>query len=205
MAKQPGFYEAMYILDTSLDETAQQNICAALENAVTQAGGEVLDTREFGYRRLAFEINGHSDGLYMLLYFRGTGEVVDELKQEMRLNENIIRSTVVVGDKATVYPAKKGREDVEVEEPLVEAPAEEAAAVEEEAETPAPEVEQDAEAVEEVAEAAEEVAEAAEEEAAAPAETDEEVAEEAVEEAAEEVEEAAEEAAADEDAEEKTE
>jgi len=91
-------YEAMYIINASLAPEDVDQVVVLMESYVTESGGEVVGTREFGRRRLAYQIGKESEGIYKVLYFRGNGSVVDEIKHEFLLTETILRGTVVVSD-----------------------------------------------------------------------------------------------------------
>jgi len=178
LPKLPVLYEAMYIVDASLDEVALQGIVTTLEQHVQAQGGELVASREFGRRRLAYEIGKHTTGTYMIMYFKSHGDVVDELTHEMHLIDGVVRGIIVVANPKAIFDPQP---------PVVEAPVEEAEtdaapADEAEAEAPAEEAETVAAPAEEVvAEAA--PAEAVAEEAVAEAVPAEAVAEEVVAEA----------------------
>ncbi|MEN6302753.1 MAG: 30S ribosomal protein S6 [Armatimonadia bacterium] len=191
MPKQPVLYEAMYILDSALDAEAAQGIIGTLEGHITSNGGEVVATREFGRRRLAFEIDNHTNGTYMITYFRSFGDLVAEINHEMKLIDGLVRGIVVVANPKAIFEPKKEAAPVEeapaeaaaVEEaPAEEAPVAEEAAPEEPAAEEAPAEEPAAEEAAPAEEAPAEVAPAEEtaveeapvEEAEAPAETEEE-------------------------------
>ena len=160
MAKEPVLYEAMYILDTSLTDeqiaACEQRLCAGLESE----GATVESIQEFGRRRLAYPIKGHTEGIYRVLYFRGTGAAVEELKHEMILSEEIIRGVVhvanpkfMIGPKPATAEAEAEKEDIEEEEAEEEAveqsaeepPAEAEAPTQAPADTAAAQAEPDAE------------------------------------------------------------
>ncbi len=153
LPKQPVLYEAMYIVDSALDEAALADIVSTLEQHVQNLGGELVATREFGRRRLAFEIDGHTAGTYMITYFKSFGDVVDEVKHEMHLIEGIVRGLVVVANPKAIFdpqakaaePEAAPAEALAAEAPAAEAPAAEAAAAPEaEAPETAPEAEAEA-------------------------------------------------------------
>jgi ribosomal protein S6 len=168
----------MYILDTTIEEAEREEAIAALESHVVAQGGEVISTKDFGRRRLAFEIENHREGFYKILYFKGFGPCVEEVKHEMRLLPQVVRGTVYVANPKFMF------------DPEGELKAEAAAAAESEAQAEAEAEEAATEVVAEVEEApAEEpaVAEAPAEEApaeeapaVAEAPAEEPVAEEAV-------------------------
>jgi len=152
---EPTLYEAIYILDTSLPEDEAAEMIATLEEAVREAGGEVVGTRDFRTRRLAYEINGHTHGAYRLLYFHGDGAVVEAIRSEMVVRQPIIRSRVFVANPDALIGAEAEAEEAEeaAEAPVAEeapaaaeAPAE--AAAEAEVAAPAEEAEGGTEAAE---------------------------------------------------------
>lgn len=173
----------MYICDASLDEAGLEAVVKQLEDFVSSNGGEVVATREFGRRRLAYEIDKHTSGTYMILYFNSFGELVPELQREMYLVEGVVRGLICVANPKALFDPKP-----EVVEEPAEETVEEAAA---EAEAVAGEVlaPEEAPAEEAAAEVAEE-APAAEEVVAEEAPAEEVVAEEAPAEEAPAVEEA---------------
>jgi len=147
---EPTLYEAMYILDPSLPEDETQELIATLEQAVAQAGGDVVGTRDFRTRRLAYKINGHTHGTYKLLYFEGTGDVVEAIRSEMAIRQPIIRSRVFVANPRAIVGGTDDEEQA-LEEGAQEAPdTEEPDAAEGGADADVPEEAAD-EAVEEAA------------------------------------------------------
>lgn len=127
---EPTLYEAIYILDTSLPEDEAAELIATLEEAVREAGGEVVGTRDFRTRRLAYEINGHTHGAYRLLYFHGDGAVVEAIRSEMAVRQPIIRSRVFVANPDALIGADAATEEAEEAEEAEEGAAAETAPAE---------------------------------------------------------------------------
>jgi small subunit ribosomal protein S6 len=59
---------------------------------------EVLASRPWDERRLAYPVKGHKKGLYYLTYFRAEGKKVPELESDLRLNEMVLRHLVIKVD-----------------------------------------------------------------------------------------------------------
>ncbi len=124
-------YESTYILATDLEEEEIEQITTQLRRTVEQAGAEFVADHLLGRRQLAYQINGHSAGIYRVMYFRGNGKAVDALKTELRMAEPIIRGIVVVANPDAIYKPGTPQEDVaEIEEPEVGQETEAALAVE---------------------------------------------------------------------------
>lgn len=131
---EPTLYEAMYILDPSLPEDEAAELMESFEEIVREAGGEVVGTRDFRTRRLAYPIDRHTHGAYKLLYFHAEGDVVETLRSEMAIRQAVIRSRVFVANPLAIVG---GGEEAQEEG----AEAEEAVAVEDTEGVPAEEAE----------------------------------------------------------------
>jgi ribosomal protein S6 len=178
---EPTLYEAIYILDPSLMDEEVEQICDYFEGIVEEAGGEVLGTRDFRTRRLAYQIDGYTHGTYKLLYFFGTGATVEEIRQEMSIRQPIIRSRVFVANPHAIVGGMRTDEEIEAAEAAeaaAAAEAEAAKAAEAEAEKEAAEAADAEEADAEEADAEEADAEEADAEEADAEEADAEEAEE---------------------------
>ncbi len=63
-----------------------------------QAGGEILAVEKWDKRRLAYEVAGKREGLYILMYFRGEPAVATELDRVMKISEDVMRHLIVRDD-----------------------------------------------------------------------------------------------------------
>ncbi|HWG42848.1 MAG TPA: 30S ribosomal protein S6 [Gemmataceae bacterium] len=91
-------YECMFLLDTNKVAgdvpAAAQQLHAILER--NQA--EVLASRPWDERRLAYSIGNHKKGLYYLTYFRTEGKNVATIEHDYALNETILRALILKVD-----------------------------------------------------------------------------------------------------------
>ncbi|GBF72399.1 30S ribosomal protein S6 [Paenibacillus sp. 598K] len=88
-------YEVMYIIRPEVEQEAVQAIVDKYNGIIENGGGEVSKTDIIGKRRLAYEINKIRDGIYVLVHFNATPEVVNELDRVMKIQDEIIRFLVV--------------------------------------------------------------------------------------------------------------
>ncbi len=129
---QDTLYEATYILATDLEEEEIEQITGRLQETVEQAGAEFVADNLLGRRQLAYQINHHSAGIYRVMYFKGNGKPVSELKDELRMNESIIRGIVVVANPDAIFqPTSHPEQVAELEEEQAVSEAEEPEAVQE--------------------------------------------------------------------------
>jgi small subunit ribosomal protein S6 len=159
-------YETTVVLKPDVGGDTIEAALDRVRDVVTNQGGTLLEIDHWGKKRLAYEIQKHTRGIYVHTQFLGKGPLVAELERNLRINHNILRF-LTIKTKAGVNPAEaEVKEYVKPEygaEETSEAPAAEAAPAQE----AAPAAEAEAPAAEAAAPAAEAEAPAAEAEAPA--------------------------------------
>jgi small subunit ribosomal protein S6 len=88
-------YEVMVILDPDLDERTVAPSLDTYLNVVRQAGGSVDNVDVWGKRRLAYEINKKSEGIYAVIDLSAEPAAVKELDRQLSLNESVVRTKVI--------------------------------------------------------------------------------------------------------------
>ena len=159
-------YESLYIVDPTLTDEQVESIVAKYANVITEQGGEVLAAGRWDKRRLAYDVSGRREGIYILMYSSGEPAVMGELDRLFRIGDDVFRHIIVRVEPEHIDTTRIERAKPSAEEPT-EAVAEETAeiAAEPGAEAPAEEAAEEA-----PANAAEEAVEAATEEPAGEAE-----------------------------------
>ncbi len=85
-------YELMVILDPEIDERTVAPTMEKFLKPVTEQGGSVEKIDVWGKRRLAYDINKRSEGIYVVINMTSTPAVVLEITRLMGLNEAILRT-----------------------------------------------------------------------------------------------------------------
>jgi small subunit ribosomal protein S6 len=97
-------YECMFLLDTNKVagdvSAAQKQLHALLE----RNHAEILASRPWDERRLAYPVKGHKKGLYYLAYFRTEGTNITGLERDFALNEMILRVMILHIEEKLVEP-----------------------------------------------------------------------------------------------------
>ena len=88
-------YEVMVILDPDLEERTVAPSLETFLNVVRTQGGTVEKLDVWGRRRLAYDINKKSDGIYALATMSCTPAAVAELDRQLNLNEAVLRTKVM--------------------------------------------------------------------------------------------------------------
>ncbi len=91
-------YEVMVILDPDLEERTVAPSLDTYLNVVRQDGGTVENVDVWGKRRLAYEINKKSEGIYAVVQLQAEPATVKELDRQLTLNESVVRTKVTRPD-----------------------------------------------------------------------------------------------------------
>jgi small subunit ribosomal protein S6 len=88
-------YELMVILDPELEERTVAPSLDRFLNVVRQGGGSVENVDIWGRRRLAYDINKRSEGIYAVVNMTATPDVAKELDRQLGLNESVLRTKLI--------------------------------------------------------------------------------------------------------------
>ena len=88
-------YELMVILSPKLNEEEANQLNESILAIVKDLSGELIKTEPWGRRMLAYPINKLQEGYYFLNYLKMESLKVKTLKQQLGLNENIIRHMII--------------------------------------------------------------------------------------------------------------
>jgi small subunit ribosomal protein S6 len=88
-------YEVMVILDPSLEERTIAPSLDTFLNVVKKDGGTVEKVDIWGKRRMAYEIDKHSEGIYAVIDLQAEPASVQELDRQLNLNESVLRTKVL--------------------------------------------------------------------------------------------------------------
>ena len=113
-------YETVFILTPVLSDVQMKEAVEKFSKVITDNGGTVVNTEEWGLRKLAYPIAKKSTGVYTLIEFDADPKNVRKLETAYRRDERVIRFLTFRLDKyAAEYAAKrralKGAKKVETE------------------------------------------------------------------------------------------
>jgi small subunit ribosomal protein S6 len=84
-------YEGMFILDSNRFGRDHETVSGQIPAMVEKFGGEMLVSRLWEERRLAYPIKGHRKGTYWLTYFRLDSTRLVELERQCQITDDILR------------------------------------------------------------------------------------------------------------------
>jgi len=94
MEKIINSYETLFVIDPDLTEEATKALVEKFTNLIAD-NGEIVDTNEWGKKKLAYPINDKNEGYYVLVNFKSEGSLPSELERIFGITEGIMRSIVI--------------------------------------------------------------------------------------------------------------
>lgn len=91
-------YELMVILDPSIDERTVAPSLDRFLGVIRNDGGTVDNVDIWGRRRLAYEIDKHTEGIYAVVNLTATSAATQELDRQLGLSEAVLRTKVLRAD-----------------------------------------------------------------------------------------------------------
>ena len=95
-------YEAVYIFDSTLEDTAINDKISRFHGLLSAAGDVAVD--HWGRRQLAYPIGRKEQGYYVVARFRAEGTALPEYERALRLDDSIIRYLLTLHDRELGAP-----------------------------------------------------------------------------------------------------
>ena len=88
-------YELLFFVAPSIDEETRLAVMKRIDTAITADNGTVDNVDNWGKRKLAYEVNGLTDGDYTLIDFHANPESIAELDRVLRITDAVERFMIV--------------------------------------------------------------------------------------------------------------
>ena len=120
-------YELMVILDPEIDERTVAPSLDKFLNVIRNDGGTIDNVDIWGRRRLAYEINKKTEGIYAVVQLTANPAATVELDRQLKLSEAVMRTKVLRAEEAIAQVAEAAKvaeeKAADAEAPDTEAPA----------------------------------------------------------------------------------
>ena len=97
-------YELLLMFNINQEESTNTTV-DKYKNLITSKGGSIDRYEDWGAMKLAYNINKINKARYILLNFEASTEVIDELSNLIKFNDNIIRHMFLAQDKKITEPS----------------------------------------------------------------------------------------------------
>ena len=88
-------YELLFFVAPTISDEDRVAVMKRIETTIAEGAGKVDNVNEWGKRKLAYEINGLTDGDYTLVNFHADPQNVAELDRVLRINDAVVRHMIV--------------------------------------------------------------------------------------------------------------
>lgn len=88
-------YELLFFVAPSIDEETRLAVMKRIDTAITADNGTVDNVDNWGKRKLAYEVNGLTDGDCTLIDFHANPESIAELDRVLRITDAVERFMIV--------------------------------------------------------------------------------------------------------------
>ena len=91
-------YELAVVLSAKLEEEDRAAALEKVQGYITRFGGTITNVDEWGKKRLAYEIQKMREGFYYFIQFESDANCPNEVEQQIRIMEPVIRYLCVKQD-----------------------------------------------------------------------------------------------------------
>ena len=88
-------YDLLFFVAPAIDEETRAGVMKRIETTIAAGNGVVDNVDVWGKRKLAYEINGLTDGDYTLIDFHTDPQNIAELDRVLRITDAVVRHMIV--------------------------------------------------------------------------------------------------------------
>lgn len=95
-------YEILYIIDPDASTEATAGLMDRFQQLATDQGAEVQKVVRWDKRRLAYEVKGKREGIYVDMHLRAEPQGIAEVERVLRITDGVLRHITVRKDEKHV-------------------------------------------------------------------------------------------------------
>jgi small subunit ribosomal protein S6 len=88
-------YEGMFLLDSTKVAASWDDSVRHVHDILNKHESEIVASRQWDERRLAYPVDGHKKGTYLLTYFKTEGAQLKEIVADCHLSDVVIRELIL--------------------------------------------------------------------------------------------------------------
>ncbi|MGA6926115.1 MAG: 30S ribosomal protein S6 [Desulfosarcina sp.] len=92
-------YETIVIIDPDLSKEAEAPILERVNDLIPQYKGFLIETDDWGTKKLAYDIREKNRGHYVRLDFCGDGALIDEMERFFRIDDKVMKFMTILLDE----------------------------------------------------------------------------------------------------------
>lgn len=87
-------YQLLYIIDNGMADEEKNAVTEKFSALIESLGGTVDAIDKWGTKKFAYEIDGKTEGYYVLVKFTAAATVPAEIDRQMKINDAIVRQMI---------------------------------------------------------------------------------------------------------------
>lgn len=88
-------YEGMFLLDSTKAAASWDDAVNTVHEILTKHTGEIVASRQWDERRLAYPVDGQRKGTYLLTFFKADASGLKEMTADLALNDLVLRELIL--------------------------------------------------------------------------------------------------------------
>ena len=92
-------YETIVIIDPDLSKEAETPVFERLNDLIPQYNGFLIETDDWGTKKLAYDIKKKNRGHYVRLDYCGDGALIQEMERFFRIDDKVMKFMTVLLDE----------------------------------------------------------------------------------------------------------
>jgi small subunit ribosomal protein S6 len=101
-------YETVFIATPVLSDAQTKELLGKFQGVITENGGQIVNSEEWGLKKLEYPIQKKSTGFYFLVEFTAEGNIIELLETQYRRDERVLRFLTFRQDKhAAEYSVRR--------------------------------------------------------------------------------------------------
>ena len=88
-------YDVVSIMRPTLDDQAIDSIHKSISEIIKNNDGKVIEQGVWQKRKLAYQVEGHKEGIYTITTFEGSSELPNEVDRVLKISDDVIRHKVL--------------------------------------------------------------------------------------------------------------
>ena len=92
-------YETVFITRQDLSPAQNETLIQNFTQIVSDNGGQIVKTENWGLRKLMYKIRKNNKGHYTLFQMDAPAAALHEMERQMRLNEDVLRQLTIKIDE----------------------------------------------------------------------------------------------------------
>jgi small subunit ribosomal protein S6 len=117
-------YETIIIFDPDLSKEAEAPVLERVNDLIPQFKGFLIETDDWGTKKLAYDIRKKSRGHYVRFDFCGDGTLIQEMERFFRIDDKILKFMTVLLDEDADLDAIKAELAEKAEAEVAQTPVE---------------------------------------------------------------------------------